>query len=1182
MKKDTVDGNTAAAHVAYAYSDVAAIYPITPATSMGELVDEWASQERKNIFNEKLKVIEMQSEAGAAGAVHGSLVAGGLTTTFTASQGLLLMMPNMFKIAGELLPAVFHVSARSLACQSLSIFGDHSDVMAVRGTGFTMLVSNNVQEVSDFAIIAHLTAMDTRVPFLHFFDGFRTSSEIQKIQVPDYETLKSFIDIKKIEEFRKRALNPEHPVCKVGAQNPDVYFQGRETVNSYHNNVLFSVKKYMKLIENKFGRKYDLFEYYGDKNADKLMVAMGSACETIEETIDYLNKKGERLGLIKVRLYRPFFEEEFVKKIPLSVKKIAVLDRTKEPGSSGEPLYLDISKSLKNKDIKIIGGRYGLSSKEFTPAMVKAVFDHLEKNGFSNFTVGIKDDVTNLSLKVEKEFDSEPSGVIRAKFWGLGSDGTIGANKNTIKIIGNNTDLEVQAYFEMDAKKSGGITVSHLRFSKNKIKSTYKPTVVDFVALHNVSYIGKYDILNGIKENGIFLLNSPSKDEEIFESLTEDMQRVILDKKIKVYNIDATKIAKEMGLKGRINTTMQTAFVMALKKDAKLSKIIDVDKAINLIKESIKETYREKGEEVVKENLLCVDKAIKSLEEVKIPKKITKSFMPKEFIIRENDFAANIICKTARLKGDEIPVSLMPVDGAIPTGTSKLEKRGIATDIPKWIPENCIQCGQCSFVCPHSAIRVKQIDNKDLKNKPITFKTIKSNTQNNKDLQYKVQVYPEDCVGCMNCVLVCPGKGKKALTVSPIDVERTNGENENCRFFENLPDDVLDGSIEYSPKGTQFHKQMFEFSGACAGCGETPYLRLVTQLFGDRMIIANATGCSTIYGGTFPVIPYSKNKEGKGPAWANSLFEDNAEYGLGMKLAVDSNREQLLNNINELLKIKSVPELDKELKKRIDNWEKTDDDSKSNTKKIKTLINDALKKSNSKNKNYLEKIKELEDFLINKSVWIIGGDGWAYDIGFGGLDHVLAQGKNVKVLVLDTEVYSNTGGQASKATPLGAIAKFAASGKRTNKKDLGLMMTTYGNIYVAMVNMGADKVQLIKSVLEAERYDGPSLIIAYCPCINHGIDMTKSQEIEKLATDSGYWPLFRYNPNLSKEGKNPFVLDRVEAKIPFKDYLMTNKRFSSLKIINPKEYEKLFKEAEKSSLERIKRIKAIAASFEPK
>ncbi|MDD5178485.1 MAG: pyruvate:ferredoxin (flavodoxin) oxidoreductase [Candidatus Nanoarchaeia archaeon] len=1179
---DTIDGNTAAAHVAYAYSDVAAIYPITPASAMGELVDEWSSKGKKNIFNKTVDVVEMQSEAGAAGTVHGALTAGALTTTFTASQGLLLMMPNMFKIAGELLPGVFHVAARSLACQSLSIFGDHSDVMAVRGTGFSMIASNSVQEVMDFSIISHLTAIETRVPVLHFFDGFRTSHEIQKIEIPDYETLKSFVDMKKIQEFRKRALNSEHPVCKVGAQNPDVYFQGRETVNLYHENVKNVVKKYMKLIEKKFGRKYDLFEYVGDKNADKLIVAVGSSCETIEETVNYLNKKKERVGLIKVRLYRPFFEEEFIKKIPLSVKKIAVLDRTKEPGSLGEPLYLDVSRALKDKNITIIGGRYGLSSKEFTPAMVKAVFDHLSKNGFSDFTVGINDDVTNKSLKLGEEFDSEPNGVIRCRFWGLGSDGTIGANKNTIKIIGNNTDLEVQAYLEYDAKQSGGVTISHLRFSKNKIKSTYKPTQVDFVALHHRAYIGRYDILEGITSDGIFLLNSPWKGEEVFNNLTEDMQRKIINKKIILYNIDATKIAKDAGLEGRINTAMQTAFIMALGFNSRFSKIINPEKAIKLVKEYIKKSYGDKGEDVVRKNILCVEKAMNSLEKIEVPKKIIRSAIFREPIRRENDFAANIICKIARLKGNEIPVSLMPVDGTIPTGTTKLEKKGLAHEIPRWIPENCIQCGQCSFVCPHSSIRVKQIDNRDLKHKPITFKTIKSNTQNNRDLQYKVQVYPEDCVGCKSCILVCPGKGKdkKALTSSPIDVERRNGEVENSIFFESLPDDVLDGSIEHSPKGTQFHKQMFEFPGACTGCGETPYLRLVTQLFGDRMIIANATGCSSIYGGTFPVIPYCKNKEGKGPAWANSLFEDNAEYGFGMKMAVESNRKQLLDSINELLKVKSIPELDKALKIKINEWDEVDDKAKENSDRIKELLDVALKKSNSKNKKYLEKIKELEDFLIDKSVWIIGGDGWAYDIGFGGLDHVLAQGKKVNVLVLDTEVYSNTGGQASKATPLGAIAKFAASGKKTNKKDLGLMMTMYGNVYVAMVNMGADKIQLIKAVLEAERYKGPSLIIAYCPCINHGIDMANAQEISRMATDSGYWPLWRYNPELVKEGKNPFILDRVDAKIPFKEYLMTNKRFSSLKVVNPKDSERLFKEAEKSAMERIKRIKAIAKGFE--
>ncbi|MDD5254281.1 MAG: pyruvate:ferredoxin (flavodoxin) oxidoreductase [Candidatus Nanoarchaeia archaeon] len=1183
-KKDlkVIDGNTAASYVAYALSDVAAIYPITPASTMGELVDEWSSQDKKNIFGEKVSVVEMQSEAGAAGAVHGSLVAGSLTTTFTASQGLLLMMPNMFKIAGELLSGVFHVAARSLACQSLSIFGDHSDVMAVRGTGFGMINSSSVQEVLDFAIIAHLTSIETRIPMLHFFDGFRTSHEIQKIHMPGYDEIKSMVDMNKVKEFRSRALSPEHPVCKVGAQNPDVYFQGRETVNPYYKKLPFVVKKYMKLIKNKFGRSYDLFEYVGNKNADRIIISMGSSCETIEETINYLNKKGYKVGLIKVRLYRPFFDEEFLKKIPKSVKKIAVLDRTKEPGSGGEPLYLDVSRVLKNKNIKIIGGRYGLSSKEFTPAMVKAVYDHLNGKCFNDFTVGINDDVTNKSLKIGEEFDSEPSGIIRARFFGVGSDGTIGANKNTVKIIGEETELNVQAYLEYDAKQSGGVTISHLRFGKNRIQSTYKPTRVDFIALHHRAYIGRYDILKGINEHGIFLINSPWSEENLFENLTEDMQRVIINKKIKVYNIDATKIAKEAGLENKINTTMQAAFVVALGCNLKYSKIINPKRAIELVKEHIKETYKSKGQDVVNKNLLCVDKAMKALQEIKIPNKIVKSKVKINSIKCETEFDKKIFCKICKLEGNDIPVSLMPVDGSIPTGTTKLEKKGIANFVPSWNNENCIQCGQCSFVCPHSAIRVKQIDPKDLKNKPKTFKTIKSNTNNNKNLQYRVQVYPEDCVGCMNCVLVCPGKGKdrKALSVTTIDKSRENNEVENSVFFENLPDDVLDGVLEFSPVSAQFHKQMFEFPGSCTGCGETPYIRLVTQLFGDRMLIANATGCSSIYGGTFPVVPYTKNKEGKGPAWANSLFEDNAEYGFGMKLAVDANRKQLLTNIEGLLKIKSIPELDKLLKERIKDWDKIDENTKKNAESIKKILPLALKKSNNKNKNYIEKIDELKDFLIDKSVWIIGGDGWAYDIGFGGLDHVLAQGKDVNILVLDTEVYSNTGGQASKATPLGAIAKFASSGKKIGKKDLGLMMTIYGNVYVAMVNMGADKVQLIKAVLEAEKYKGPSLIIAYCPCIAHGIDMSKAQEIEKMATDSGYWPLFRYNPELLKQGKNPFILDKITPKIPFRDYLMTNKRFSSLKIINPKEAELLFKQAEMNAMDRIKRIKAIASGFE--
>ncbi|HII30228.1 TPA: pyruvate:ferredoxin (flavodoxin) oxidoreductase [Candidatus Woesearchaeota archaeon] len=1167
---EPVDGNTAATHIAYAFSDVAAIYPITPSSPMGEFADEWSSQGRKNVFGQAVDVIEMQSEGGAAGAIHGSLTAGALTTTFTASQGLMLMLPNMFKIAGELLPAVFHIAARSLACQSLSIFADHSDVMAVRGTGFAMLASASVQEVMDLATIAHLSAIEARVPFLQFFDGFRTSHEIQKIHLPDYESLKGLVDMKSIAEFRAGALNPEHPMCKVGAENPDVYFQGRETANRFYNAVPGIVKKYMALIKERFGRAYKLFDYVGHPQAEGIVIAMASACETIDETVNYLNKKGEKVGAIKVRLYRPFSVEDFTAAIPGTVKKIAVLDRTKEPGSGGEPLYLDVVDALKGKGITIIGGRYGLSSKEFTPAMVKAVFDHLNSKCTHNFTVGINDDVTHLSIPVGEDIDTTPEGTVQCKFWGLGSDGTVGANKNSIKIIGDATELNVQGYFEYDSKKSGGITVSHLRFGKSLIQSTYKLTSADLIALHNHSFIGKYDILKGIKQGGIFLINAPWPKGEVLKHLTRQMQETIINKRIRVYVIDAYRIAKEVGLGRRINTVMQVAFF-------KLINVMDTDKAITMIKEAIKKTYGKKGAEIVKENIAAVDNTLKALEEVPIPKSLdgVREHAEEHVLNSADPFIRNIVDKTMHLRGDEILVSQMTIDGAIPTGTTAVEKRGIANEVPKWIPENCIQCARCSFVCPHSAIRVKQINPSDLKNAPANFKTLKSNTINTKDLMFRVQVYPEDCVGCGNCVEECPVK-KKALVMRPIEEVRKEGENENMAFFENLPDNVTEGAPETTIKGTQFRKQLFEFSGACAGCGETPYLRLVTQLFGDRMIIANATGCSSIYGGTFPVIPYCKTKEGRGPAWANSLFEDNAEYGFGMRLAIDANRKQLRANIEKLLKTGTTSDLATALKKSLKLWDRVDDEAKAAAKQVVELLPTAYSKVYGESKPLLEKIMELKDYLVDKSVWIIGGDGWAYDIGFGGLDHVLAQGKNVNVLVLDTEVYSNTGGQASKATPLAAIARFAAAGKRLPKKNLALMMTTYGYIYVASVNMGANKAQLIKAMLEAEHYNGPSIIIAYSPCIMHGINMTKSQEVEKKASASGYWLLFRYNPELAKQGKNPFIWDSQEPSIKFRDYIMEGTRYSSLPlIIDKKEAERLYKKAEEAAKENFERVKGI-------
>jgi len=1171
MKKkfEPIDGNTAATHVAYAFSEVAAIYPITPSSLMGELADAWASQGRKNIFGQNLDVIEMQSEGGASGAVHGSLSAGAMTTTFTASQGLMLMLPNMHKIAGEMLPTVFHVSARSLACQSLSIFGDHSDVMSARNTGFGLIASGSVQETMDLAIVAHLATLKSKVPFLHFFDGFRTSNEIQKVEMIPYETMEDLIEMKNVEEFRSRAMNPEKPFLKVGAENPDVYFQGRETVNQYYDKAPEIVQECMDRVAKKIGRRYHLFDYIGDPNADKVLISMGSSVETIEEAVNYLNKKGEKVGAIKVRLYRPFSAKALLSALPESVKKIAVLDRTKEPGALGEPLYLDVVTALSGKDIKVIGGRYGLSSKEFTPAMVKAVYDHLDGKAFHGFTVGIEDDVTNTSLPVGEPLDSEPEGVVRCKFWGYGSDGTVSANKNSIKIIGDNTDMYAQGYFQYDSKKSGGVTISHLRFGKEKIQSQYLLNTVDFVALHKSSYIGRYDILKGIKENGTFLLNSHWKKDEVFENLTEDMQKTIKDKNIKVYNIDALKIAHEVGLRNRISTIMQTAFF-------KISGVIPEGKALKLIKDAIKKTFMKKGEDIVEMNWKAVDRAYEALEEVPVPDKLGKS-APEQKLIPDgaSEFAKNVIDPALHFEGDKIKVSQMPLDGAVPTGTTKLEKRGVADKVPKWIPENCIQCNQCVMVCPHATIRPKQIDPKDLKDAPDSFVTLKSRSKNDRDLKYRLQVYVEDCVGCENCVEVCPTK-KKALEMVPIEESREAGERENEEFFEKLPDNVLEGVKKTTVKGSQFLLPYLEFHGACAGCGETPYAKLATQLYGDRMIIANATGCSSIWGGTFPTVPYCKDKNGRGPTWANSLFEDNAEYGFGMRLAVDSNRKQLLCNIENLLDMGTTKELTKALKKSKELWASVEDEAKQAAEEVIKALPNALKQASGKKKEILKKIDELKYYLVDKSVWSIGGDGWAYDIGYGGLDHVLAARRDINVLVLDTEVYSNTGGQASKATPTGSVAKFASAGKPTKKKDLGRMAMTYGYVYVAAVAMGANQNQCLKAFLEAESYKGPSLIIAYAPCINHGLDMTKTQSEEKLAVDTGYWILYRYDPRRAQQGKNPLSLDSKEPKLDYQQFLDNEIRYRTLKQQHPEAAKRLFKKAAQEAEERYEDYKKMA------
>jgi len=1170
----TIDGNTAASHVAYAFSEVAAIYPITPSSAMGELADAWAARDRLNVFGQKLDVIEMQSEAGAAGAVHGSLSAGSLTTTFTASQGLLLMIPNMHKIAGEMLPTVFHVSARSLAAQSLSIFGDHSDVMSVRNTGWGLLAAASVQEVMDLAVVAHLATLEARVPFVNFFDGFRTSNEIQKVEMIDYDTLAGMLDMRHVEAFRRLALNPDHPFSKVGAQNPDVYFQGRETVNNHYLKVPGLVQKYMDKLAAVVGRQYHLFDYVGAPDAEKVIISMGSSCDTIEETINYLCARGEKVGAVKVRLYRPFSVEAFLDVLPDSVRSIAVLDRTKEPGAIGEPLYLDIKTALSGRNINVFGGRYGLSSKEFTPTMVKAVFDHLDGEAFHGFTVGILDDVSNLSLPLGEEISTEPEDVKRCIFWGLGSDGTVGANKNSIKIIGDHTDMYAQGYFSYDSKKSGGITISHLRFGKSPIQSPYLIRQAEFIALHNPAYIGRYDILKGITEGGTFLLNSDWSNDEVFSHLTRDMQETIIKKKIRFYNIDALSIAREVGLGNRINTVMQAAFF-------KVSGVLEEKEAINLIKDSIKKSYQKKGENIVKMNWEAVDRTSAALERVPVPENLDSIKEAHEAVrlIPEDapDFARNVIRPIMHLNGDDIPVSQMPLDGSVPTGTTKLEKRGIAPEVPRWIADNCIQCNMCSLVCPHAAIRAKQIPSEELKNAPESFETLKSNTKNDSDLAFKVQVYIEDCTGCGNCVNICPAKDK-ALVFSPIETERQNGERENEAFFEELPDNITDGVPETGFKASQFRTPLFEFSGACAGCGETPYVKLLTQLFGERLVIANATGCSSIYGGTFPTIPYTKSKRGKGPSWANSLFEDNAEYGFGMRLAVDANRRQLKSNLEKLAASGSEKILVDAINEVLTNWEDTGDSSHERAQAVKDLLPASLASAPAALRSVFRKAIELEDYMVNRSVWCLGGDGWAYDIGYGGLDHVLASNRNINILVLDTEVYSNTGGQASKATPLASTAKFAAAGKRTAKKDLGLISMSYGYIYVASISLGANPNQAVKAFREAEAYDGPSLIIAYAPCIAHGIDMSRTYEEEKNAVLSGYWPLYRYNPTLVADGKNPFQYETRDPKMDMMDFLMNETRYNALKRQFPDVADELYRravESKKNKHEYYKKLSSI-------
>lgn len=1168
-KTNTVDGNYAAAHVAYALSEVSAIYPITPSSTMGEWIDEWASQHKKNIWGTEVSVAEMQSEAGAAGAVHGSLAAGCLTSTYTASQGLLLMIPVMHKAAGELLPHVMHVSARALAAQSLSIFGDHTDVMGCRNTGYAMLAANSVQEEMDLALVAHLATYKSKIPFLQFFDGFRTSHELHKIEEISYEDIAKLVEPKYIEEFKNRAMRPEAPVCKVGAQNGDVYFQGRETVNKFYDAVPDIVQEYMDKVAAVTGRQYHPFDYVGAPDATDVIVAIGSGCEAIEETITYLNaNRGTKYGLVKVRLYRPFDVKRFNEALPESVKRVTVLDRTKEPGSIGEPLYMDVVAALENKGKKIIGGRYGLSSKEFTPSMILAVYKHAENNGFHGFTVGIEDDVTNLSLKVEEHIVTEPEGTTNCMFWGLGSDGTVGANKSSIKIIGQYTNKDAQAYFAYDSKKSYGVTVSHLRFGDQTIKSTYLITAPDFVSCSTHAYIGRYDMLKGITEGGTFLLNSPYSNDEVFSHLTKDMQETIINKKIKFYNVNAEELIKQQpGLRGKgANTIMMVAYF-------KVSGIIPFEQAYEGMKEMTVKTFKAKGDDVVNMNLALIEAAINACTEVKVPASLDGvSCLPDIKLLSDDasDFAKSIIEPSMRQKGDDIPVSAMSVDGILPTSTSCLEKRRIAPRVPHWHAETCIQCGICASACPHAVIRTKLINPDELKNAPATFNTLDAKPGDGE--KFKVQIYCEDCTGCGVCVDQCPINSMKpetpALSWSTVTAEEEAGEKINAEFFDALPDNVMGKNTTKTIKGAMLRKPLFEFSGACAGCGETPYVKLVSQLFGENMIIANATGCTSIYSGTFPTIPYTTSKEGRGPAWANSLFEDNAEFGFGMRLAVDQNRGTLRTYVENLIESgKASAELKEAFEGALSFWDNSKtEEAVAAQDKVKAI----LAKTDCSSPE-LAKIKELQDYFTDKSVWIIGGDGWANDIGYGGIDHVLAQGKNVNILVVDTEVYSNTGGQASKSTPTGAVAKFATGGKKTYKKNMGLMSMSYGYVYVASVAMGADRNQTLKAFQEAEAYDGPSIIFAYAPCIAHGIDMSKTQTEQKIAVEAGYFPLYRYNP----ENEQPFTWDAKDPKGSYQDFIKSEGRYKALLKTNPEEAQALYAQAESDAAKRMSVFKAV-------
>ncbi|WP_185243677.1 pyruvate:ferredoxin (flavodoxin) oxidoreductase [Citrifermentans bremense] len=1168
--RKTMDGNTAAAHVAYALSETAAIYPITPSSTMGEVADEWAAQGRKNVFGQVLNIKELQSEAGAAGSVHGSLAAGALTTTFTASQGLLLMLPNMYKIAGEQLPGVFHVSARAVATHALSIFGDHQDVMAARPTGFALLCSSSVQEVMDLALVAHLAALEGSIPFLHFFDGFRTSHEVQKIEVIEYEEMARLLNREKLASFRAKAMNPEHPELRGTAQNPDIYFQGRERANPMYQALSAVVTQTMDRVRLLTGRHYRLFDYIGHAEADRVIVTMGSSCETAEEVVRYLNGAGEKVGLVKVRLYRPFDAGALLSVIPASAGKITVLDRTKEPGSLGEPLYQDVCTAFMERGgavPELYAGRYGLGSKEFRPVHVKSIFDNMNGSpGKRHFTVGITDDVSHSSLPAQGTLATTPEGTIQCRFWGMGADGTVGANKAAIKIIGDNTDLYVQAYFSYDSKKSGGITVSHLRFGESPIQSTYLVDAADFISCQKAPYVQIYDLLEGIKEGGTFLLNSPwNTVEDMERHLPASMRRDIARKKVRLYNVDAIRIASAAGLGGRINMIMQTAFF-------KLSGVLPFERAVELLKDSIRKEYGRKGDQVVEMNLGAVDLAVQSLVQIDYPESWRDADDQNGLDFRLSqqmpDYMREMVFPILRQKGDDLPVSSFSPDGVFPFSTARFEKRGVAINVPEWIKENCIQCNQCSYICPHATIRPFLATEEELSRAPGSFETIPANAKEIKGHGFRIQVYTLDCMGCGNCADICPAK-VPALVMKPIDTQ-SEVQEQNRRFAETLsPKGHL--MKRSSVIGSQFQQPLLEFSGACSGCGETPYARIVTQLFGERMMVANATGCSSIWGASAPVSPYCANAEGHGPAWNNSLFEDAAEFGFGYHMAISQRRALLADQVRHA--VNSLP--DGELREELSGWLQGMMDpelSRRHGDRLKALLPQAG------NNELLQQILASADLFTKKSIWIYGGDGWAYDIGFGGLDHVISTGEDVNLLVLDTELYSNTGGQCSKATQLGAIARFAAAGKRTSKKDLGRMAMTYGYVYVASIAIGADKNQTLKALAEAEAYPGPSLIIAYSTCINQGLrkGMGKSIEESKLAVKSGYWPLYRYNPLLKLEGKNPFILESKEPDGSLAEFLSGEVRYQALEKQNPEVARELRQQMEQEARERFRVLREMA------